>query len=184
MAKRLLAADNAVLLIIDIQEKFVPVVHESQHLIERTWVMIEAARLLNIPILVSEQYPKGLGHTVKRLKEALPEEAQVLEKSAFGCLGDIVIKDKLTDTGRKQVLVCGLEAHVCVNQTVHQLLDNGFEPHLIEDALASRDIKNKAIGLRKMEASGAVPSCTEMALFELMGHAKHPHFRKLQGLIK
>lgn len=183
MAKNLLSSDQAVLLVIDIQEKFLGIVHEHQRLVERAWIMIEAAKILKLPVLVSEQYPKGLGPTAKRLKDALPAGTPILEKTSFGCLGDILIKDKLAGLGRRQVMLTGLETHVCVNQTAHQLLDAGYEVHLIEDALASRDLKNKAVGLRKMERSGALPSCTEMALFELMGHSRHPEFKKLQALI-
>ena len=184
MAQLLLRPDTSILLMIDIQDKFLGIVHKSQILIERTWIMIEAAKTLKIPVVVSEQYLKGLGHTVSRLKEALPKDAYILEKTAFGCLGDTAISKKLEELGRKQVMVCGLETHVCVNQTVHQLIDAGYQPHLIKDALATRELANDAIGVRKMELSGAVPSCTEMALFELMGHSRHAEFKKLQALIK
>jgi nicotinamidase-related amidase len=147
-------------------------------------VLVRAASILGIPVIVSEQYPKGLGHTVSKIKEVLPENALILDKTAFGCLGDNGIKAALAKVKRTQVLVCGLETHVCVNQTVHQLLDEGYEVHLATDALASREASNKSVGLRKMEQAGAIPSCVEMALFEWMGHSKHADFKELQGLIK
>ncbi len=184
MKSRLLNADKAVLLVVDIQEKFVPVVFAVERLIAKTTALIEAAKLLELPIVVSEQYPKGLGSTVKALSDILPEGAVRLEKTAFGCLGDQGIADHLKSLGRSQIMVCGLEAHVCVNQTVHQLLSAQYQVHLIEDALATRDPVNLEIGVRKMREAGAITSCVEMAIFELMGQSKHPKFKALQALIK
>ena len=184
MDSRLLSADKAALLIVDIQEKFLPVVFAAERLIKKTAALIEAAKLLELPIVVSEQYPKGLGSTVKALSDIIPESAVRLEKSAFGCLGDQGIADHLKSLGRSQIMVCGLEAHVCVNQTVHQLLAAKYQVHLIEDALATRDPVNLEIGVRKMRDAGALPSCVEMAIFELMQDCKHPKFKAIQALIK
>ncbi len=181
---RLLHPDRAVLLVIDIQEKFTPVIHKAERLIERTRIMIETARQLELPVVVSEQYPRGLGPTAKELAEILPENVTVLEKTAFGCLGDEDITAHLKSLGRDQIMVCGIEAHVCVNQTVHQLLAAGYEAHLIQDAVSAREKRNLGIGLAKMTQSGAIPSCTEMALFELMGNSLHPCFKPIQALIK
>ncbi len=183
-ARRLLDAQQTVLLVIDIQEKFVPVIQNSGPLIERTGILIETAKQLDIPILISEQYPEGLGPTASQLLEKLPSSATRLEKTAFGCLGDHAMAHYFQALGRQQVMVCGIEAHVCVNQTVHQLLESGYEPHLIEDAISSRDLHHCEIALNKMRQSGAVDGCVEMAVFELMRHAKHPDFKALQALIK
>lgn len=184
MTHRLLNSKHSALLIVDIQEKFLPVVWESESLVANTRILIEAAARLELPILVSEQYPKGLGHTAEALISVLPESAVTLTKSAFGCLEDFGMKTHLASLQRKQIIVCGIEAHVCVNQTVHQLLAAGYEPHLIQDALSSRVEVNYRIGLQKMTQSGAIPSCVEMALFELMQDAAHPLFKPLQQLIK
>jgi nicotinamidase-related amidase len=184
MSDRLLKVETSCLLVVDIQEKFVPIIHEYDRVVERARVMLEGAGLLGVPVIVSEQYPKGLGKTVPDLVEAFPEKAEVHDKTAFGCLGDGAIRERVESLGRKQVIVCGIETHICVNQTVHQLLEAGFEVHLIEDALGSRAPENREIGLAKMRASGAISSCAEMALFELMGGAKHPNFKEVQALIK
>ncbi|MFH2202237.1 MAG: hydrolase [Elusimicrobiota bacterium] len=184
MTKHLLDPNKSVLLVVDIQEKFVPVVHEFRALIAKAKALIEGAKLLDVPVVVSEQYPKGLGPTVAELADALPAGALKFEKTAFGCLGDEIITERLASLDRPQVVVCGIEAHVCMNQTVHQLLAAGYEVHLIEDALSARDPKNIEIGRRKMELAGAVPSSVEMALFEWMGHSRHAQFRAVQALIK
>lgn len=182
--KRLLHPDDAVLLIVDIQEKFMPVIYESNRVKEKTLIMIETARLLSIPIVVTEQYPKGLGNTVSAIVQAVPSNAVILAKTAFGCAGDTAVKKYLESLNRRQVMVTGIETHVCVNQTVHQLLDAGYEPHLIEDALSSRSPDRARIGLEKMIQSGAVPSCVEIAVFELLRDATHPAFKQVHRLIK
>src|SRR5690349_7099792 len=129
---RLLSADNSMLLVIDVQEKFVPVIHDCDELVEKIEVLVQAAKRLNVPVVISEQYPAGLGPTVGELKNILPETAIVMEKTAFGCLGDQGMRDTIAGLNRRQVIVCGIEAHVCVNQTVHQLLADGYEVHVIQ----------------------------------------------------
>jgi nicotinamidase-related amidase len=134
--------------------------------------------------VVSEQYPKGLGRTVKEILEVLPSGTRILEKTAFGCLGEESVFQALQGVGKRQIMVAGIEAHVCVDQTVHQLLDAGYEPHLIREAVSSRDPADRATAMEKMTGSGAVPCCVEMALFELMRDAKNPAFKAVQSLIK
>jgi nicotinamidase-related amidase len=182
-ASRLLQADQAVLLVVDIQEKFAAL-DEFDRIVERTRILIQACTQLEIPVVVSEQYPKGLGHTVAALHTELPANAVILEKTAFGCGQDPAILDHLQRLQRTQVMVCGLESHVCVNQTVHQLLGHSFQVHLIQDAVTARHKRDHNIALAKMQQSGAIPSCVEMALFELMQDAKHACFKSLQTLIK
>lgn len=184
MAKHLLDVKNSILLVIDIQEKFLPIIPAGECLVRKAQALIEAAKVLNIPIIVSEQYPKGLGHTAQALRDILPADAVVREKTAFGCMKDKGLAACVKSSGKKQVVVCGVEAHVCVNQTVHQLLEAGFEVHVAEDALASRDDANREIALTKMRRSGSIPSCVEMILFEWMEHSKHPEFKRIQALIK
>ncbi len=180
----LLDSQNAVLMIIDIQEKFRPILFNAEQVVEKTRQLINACNLLGVPVLVSEHYPKGLGATVPELTGLLGPEALVLEKISFGCMDDAGIDTDMASLKRKQVMVCGLEAHVCVNQTVVRLLEKGYEVHLIEDAIGARSETNYQIALRKLAQFGAVPSCVEMALFELMRTAKHPQFKAVQQLIK
>lgn len=184
MADRLLRPESSCLLVVDVQEKFVPVIREYERVVARTKTMLQAAGLLGVPVLVSEQYPKGLGPTVAALKDVFPDKTEVHEKTAFGCLGDPALRERLESLGRRQVAVCGIEAHVCVNQTVHQLLEAGFQTHLIEDALGSRTAEDRERGVAKCRVSGAIGSSTETALFEWLGDAKHPRFKDVQALIK
>lgn len=175
---------DSALLVVDIQEKFLPVIAEPKRLVSKAKALIQTAALLDFPIMVTEQYPKGLGPTVEELLDVLPAGAARLGKTSFGCLGDPKIVNHLKSLGRKQVIVCGIESHVCVNQTVHQLIEAGYETHLVEDAVSSRSPENRDLGIRKMEAAGAVPAGVESVLFELMGDAKHPKFKTIQALIK
>jgi nicotinamidase-related amidase len=184
MPNRMLKAEQTMLLVVDLQEKFRTVIHGMDRVVRSVKTLLEAARILSLPVVVSEQYPKGLGRTMGELLEVLPSGAQVLEKTSFGCLGDEALFKAVQAAGRRQVLVVGVEAHVCVNQTVHGLLDAGMEPHVVRDAVSSRDPANAAAALEKMAGSGAVLTCVEMALFELVRDAKHPAFKAIQDLVK
>lgn len=157
---------------------------EPQSLVERTGILIEACRQLEVPIVVTEQYPKGLGPTVPALLERLPATVPVLEKSAFGCGQDPQVTAVIQEAQCPQILVCGIETHICVNQTVHQLLAQGYQVHLIQDAVSSRHYRDHEIALAKMQQSGAIPSGVEMALFELLGTSRHPLFKPLQAMVK
>lgn len=180
---KILNLEKTALAVIDFQESF------RQHLdfapiaanISR---IVRGFQLLNLPVIITEQYPKGLGRTAGEILEVLPERFRCIEKSSFSSCGASQFLEKLQATNTKQVLVCGLETHVCVNQTVHDLLDEGYEVHLLQDAVGSRSQVNKEIAIAKMTLSGAVPSCVEMALFELMRDARHEKFKEIQNLIK
>lgn len=181
---RLASAQDSLLLVVDIQERFVPIIHESDRVLKNTAILMQAANNLGVSIMVSEQYPKGLGPTAAELKRWYTPETVTLEKSAFGCLEDQGMKDYLAASGKRQMVVCGIEAHVCVNQTVHQLLSMGYPVFLVVDAVSSRTVANMQVGLQKMIQSGAIPCSTEMVLFEWMRDAAHPDFKAVQALIK
>lgn len=175
---------ESALTIIDMQDAFRTKIPDFAEVAARIAAMVEAAKLLNLPIIVTEQYPKGLGHTAPEIAATLPSSLEIIEKTTFSSCGAQQFQKLLERENVKQVLVCGIEAHICVNQTVHDLLANGFHVHLLTDCITSRKKSDKEIALRKMEASGAVPSSVEMALFELMRDAKHEQFKAVQGLIK
>jgi nicotinamidase-related amidase len=145
---------------------------------------VEAATLLNLPMLVTEQYPQKLGATVPEIKSVLPEGVAIVDKTAFSCCGASVFIEQLQRLRRKQVVLCGIETHVCMNQTAHDLLARGYQVHVLEDCTSSRTPQNRQIGLAKMRRSGALPSSSEMALFELMVDARHEHFRAISKLVK
>jgi nicotinamidase-related amidase len=172
------------LAIIDMQEAFRPKISDFAETAARIALVAHAARLLNVPVIVTEQYPRGLGQTADEIKAVLPESLEVIEKTAFSSCGALAFGAALERAGARHVLICGIEAHVCVNQTVHDLLARGYQVHLLTDCITARSIHNKQIGLAKMQQSGALPSSTEMALFELLRDARHEQFKAIQKLIK
>ncbi|MCP5462833.1 MAG: isochorismatase family protein [bacterium] len=184
MSNRLLDREHSFLLIIDIQEKFLPVLDDIEHVIQNAGILIQAALQLDIPIVVSEQFPRGLGSTVETLRNLLPQHVKTFEKTSFSCLGDLRLTNYIKSLKRQQAIIAGIETHICVNQTTHHLLECGFEPHIIADAVTSRTQQNRDAGLRKMESSRAIISSTEIALFELLRGSSHPMFKDIQKLVK
>jgi nicotinamidase-related amidase len=183
---RLLKPDKALLLVIDMQEKFIPVLSDVDKVLALQYQLITGCSLLDVPIVVSEHYPKGLGTTDNALLNAVKtaKTHTIIEKTHFGCCAEPGFMDTLDGFRRNQIVVCGIEAHVCVNQTVIGLLNAGYDVFLVEDAITSRNPAHTELAMRKLNAMGAVPSNVEMALFELMHHAKHPQFKAVQALIK
>ncbi|MBY0449204.1 MAG: isochorismatase family protein [Cyanobacteria bacterium] len=181
----MLQMTQAFLLVVDVQERFIPIMWQGERMHKNVQILVNAFKELHLPIVVTEQYPEGLGHTSPELLEILPPTTPIYSKRSFGALAEAKIKVALQqEIQRKQILVCGLEAHVCVNQTVHQLLEAGYQVHLVEDAIASRKETNIQIGIAKMLRAGALPTSTEMALFELLSSSAHPRFKQVQALIK
>jgi nicotinamidase-related amidase len=180
----ILELSQSALLIIDMQEAFRYNINNFDECAERTAIAAQAAHLLNVPILVTEQYPKGLGDTAKEIADVLAEDVQIIEKTAFSSCGAQDCQSVLQATKATHIMVAGLEAHICVNQTVHDLLSQNFKVHLLTDCITSRNKKDRKIGLDKMRQSGAIPSSVEMALFELLRDARHEQFKSIQGLIK
>jgi nicotinamidase-related amidase len=171
---------RAALVVIDIQEAFRKAFPEGVGRVARAaGTLVAGAEAIGIPIRVTEQYPKGLGNTVEEVAERLPAGVEPIEKVCFSAAE----ADGFDLGGRDQALVCGIEAHVFVNQTVLDLLDQGIEVQVAEDAVGSRISDNKRIGLKKMERAGAVMTSVETALFELVGEAGTDEFKRVQKLI-
>ena len=175
---------RAALVIIDVQESFRAHIPDFGELAARVSLAARGAQLLEVPVVVTEQYPKGLGRTVEEVRAALPASAEPVEKTAFSSCGAQPFLDRLERSGARQVLVCGIEAHVCVNQTTHDLLARGLQVHLLTDCVSSRTPENRRVGVDKMLRSGAVPSSVETALFELLRDARHEQFKAVQRLVK
>lgn len=172
----LIHSASATLLVVDVQEKLIGAMSDPSGALARIRWLIAATSALGVPIVVSEQYPQGLGATVAELKRAAPD-AQVVEKRHFSCVAAGCLPDSLL--AREQVIVCGMETHVCVLQTVFGLLALGKQVFVVEDACDSRSAANKAAGLRRMRDAGAQVVTREMVLFELMGSSSHEKFRTL-----
>ena len=145
--------------------------------------LVKTFRILELPILATEQYPKGLGKTVPVLAEALGEP-EPEPKTGFSACGSETFSSRLVALRKEQALVCGIETHVCVSQTAHDLLQRGLSVHVAVDAVGSRDTMDRDVALRKMEGSGAVLTTSEAAAFELLVDAKHPRFKSVQALYK
>ena len=176
---RVLDRERAALVVVDMQEAFRPAVLDFDRVIAESRRLIEGARILGVPVVATEQYPKGLGSTVPEVAEAL-DGTEPLEKVCFPSSR----ADGFDLGGRDQVVLCGIESHVCVNQTAHDLLDRGVEVHVARDAVSSRTADNRDLGLHKMESSGAILTSVETALFELLGTAGTDEFKQVQKLVK
>lgn len=186
MNSRRATRDNAALVVIDVQERLLPVIHQNDEIIHRMTQLIRGCAVLNIPMVVTEQYVKGLGATVAPLKEALEQSGgyNPIEKmcfSSYGCSGFV---QRLRELGRKQVILCGIESHVCVYQTTLDLLDAGFEVYLVVDAVSSRREEDKAIAIERLAREGARLVTTEMILFELTVTSGTDEFKAISKLVK
>jgi nicotinamidase-related amidase len=179
-----LDAATTALVIIDMQESFRNAVPDFTETAARIALVTHGMQLLGVPVLATEQYPKGLGHTAGEIRTVLPEGFEPVEKTAFSSCGARSFLSQLDETGARQILLCGIEAHVCVNQTAHDLLARGLQVHLLTDCITSRTEQNREIGISKMLTSGALPTSVETALFELMRDARHEQFKAVQRLIK
>lgn len=184
MHAKTLERTRTALVIIDVQEAFRTIIPAFEQLAANIATLTRGAQLLEVPIVVTEQYPRGLGPTAEEIRLTWPDGQEIIEKTAFSSCGAASFLDHLARLGIKHILACGLEAHICVNQTVHDLLDAGYTVHLVTDCIGARFDHNRQAGLAKMQQSGAIPSSVEMALFELLRDAKHPQFKAVQQLIK
>ena len=175
--------DDAVLLVVDIQERLAVAMAERERVVANAGHLIAAAKLLGVPVVVTEQYPKGLGPTVPELRAAL-DPAVPIEKITFDCCGEPSFAPALEAAGRSTVIVCGMEAHICVLQTVLGLLARGLVVHVAADAVCSRDPENWRTAPEFMRGAGAVITCTETVLFQLLVRAGTPEFKAIQQLVK
>jgi nicotinamidase-related amidase len=176
---RTLDRARAALVVIDVQEAFAKAVEGFTDVARQTAILVRGAKVLGLPVLVTEQYPRGLGDTVEAVRDALGGTTERLPKTVFSA----VRAEGFDLQGRDQALVCGIETHVCVNQTVHDLLGGGVETHVAVDAVGSRTAANRELGLRKMAESGAILTSVETALFELLGEAGTDEFKTIQQLV-
>lgn len=180
---RLLDSENSLLLVIDIQDRLVAAL-DKDIIVTRVGKLLDAANILNIPSIISEQYPNGLGHTVEQISGKIKDGTPIIEKCSFSLLQEQGVLEKIKSYGKKQIIICGIETHICVHQTAAELLDAGFEVVVAKDACASRSKYEFKQGIDAMSANGAKISCVEIILFEWLRTAKHPKFKEIQALIK
>jgi hypothetical protein len=180
----LLRRERTGLVLVDVQEAFRPVIDRFDETVAACGLLAEGFGVLGLPVLVSEQYPKGLGATVEELAARLPGGTTPVPKLRFSAVGVDEFDAALEATGCRAWVVAGIEAHVCVNQTVLDLLDRGYEVHVAADATSSRAPGNKALALERLASAGAHVTSSEMALFELLEVAGSPEFKAISKLVR
>lgn len=179
----ILNQNDSILMIIDVQERLLNAVYNLEMVERNTEILAKAASILNLPVFITEQYPKGLGTTVNNIKEAV-QTAKYYEKTAFNALLEIDLLTELKKSSRKQVIICGIETHICVHQTAAGLIEQGFDVTVVKDACGCRFEESHVSGINCMQNNGSDIKTTEMVLFELLKTSKHPAFKDVQSLIK
>lgn len=175
--------ENSAGLIIDIQERLFPFINENEQLTKNTRILIEGLRVLDVPLIVTQQYTKGLGTTIAPVAEVLGD-FEHLEKTAFSCCDDSDFNTALAAADRKFIIITGIEAHVCVLQTAIDLLEKNFIPVVVEDCVSSRRLNDKNIAIERMRREGAVITTYESILFELLRYSGTDQFKAISKLVK
>jgi len=175
--------DNSVALIIDFQERLFPAIHEHEKLVRNVPLLIEGLKILSIPLIVTEQYVKGLGPTIPAIANCLTGVERI-EKSTFSCCDEPRFMLELAASGKEFVIVAGIESHVCVLQTVIDLKHNGYHPVVVEDCVSSRKPNDKLMALERMRFEGAIITTYEAILFELLRHSGTDSFKAISRLVK
>ena len=180
----MLDVENSLLVVIDVQQRLLSAMPDgvATDLVHQTGVLMQAANGLSVPIIVTEQYPKGLGSTVEPLQAYLLK-VEPIEKTCFACTGADDFMSGLRNSHRRQIVLVGMEAHICVLQTALALLAQGYQVFVVEDAISSRTQQNQTNALQRLYQAGIIMTNTESVLFEWLGDAKHPEFRTLSKLI-
>lgn len=179
---RILIEDTAAVCV-DIQEKFINIIYKFDKILRNIQILIDGLNILDVPIFVTEQYPKGLGYTIPEIKEHL-EEYKPIEKLAFSCCGSDEFCDVLKKNGKKQVIVFGIETHVCVLQTVLDLIEMGYHAVLIEDCVSSRKKSDRKTAINRIRQEGAMITSYESILFELSSVAGTEKFKQISKMVK
>ena len=175
--------EKALLLVVDMQEAFAAPIENFDAIAQRTRIILAAAQQLQLPILATEQYPKGLGRTVEPLRSQLAH-ATIFEKTAFSCLADNAVAHRLQASGRTQILLAGVETHVCILQTALDLLASGCRPYVLADAVGSRRPLDRDVALQRMQCHGVSISTTEAAILEIVQDSRNDAFKAIRTLIK
>ncbi len=179
----MLTTDNTVLVVIDIQDRLFNVMADKERLLQNVLKLIGGVQVLEIPVVLTEQYPAGLGPTLPEITRLLPHIKPV-EKVCFDCCDEERFRQELESLKRQQVLIAGIEAHICVYQTAMALLNRGYEVQVVVDCIASRKVENKEVCLTRLNSAGVSPTTTEMALFELLKVGKGDKFKQISNIVK
>jgi len=180
----MLEAQNTAVVLIDIQERLVGMLNKSDVVVKQTSTLLNGTNIMGIPAIITEQYPKGLGETVPEVKNAINANNIIIEKTTFSAFQTPEFAEKIKSLGKKNIIIGGIETHVCVYQTVCDLINEGFNVVVVKDGCASRAKESFKTGLDLMKDAGAKLSNVETVLFELLKSSKNPYFKSVQALIK
>lgn len=185
-ARRRLRAESCALVVIDIQEKLLPPIHEREQLVRNAQLLLRLAGILKLPVIATTQYARGLGGIVPEIKTLLPERTETLDKTEFGCFGNSAFCESLKTvaSSRNTLLVSGMETHICVMQTALGALESGYLVHVASDAVGSRSEWNWRIGLERMREASALISSTETIIYELLGGSGTSEFKQMLTYLK
>ncbi len=177
------------LILVDVHTRLVPVMNNPKLLLRNCGILLQAAGLLNVPVTVTEQYPKGIGHTHNELIDSMGDSYKPIEKTCFSCCGSDEFNSNINKhTERQQLIICGIEAHVCVLQTTMELLSRDTpstqQVFVVADAIDSRSDKNKSLAINRLQQAGAIATCTESVVFEWMKNSNNSHFKQISALIR
>lgn len=178
-----IAAEETCCVAVDYQECILPGMAERELLLQNSVKLLEGLRILGIPVMVTAQYSKGLGCNVPEIRAAAGTE-EFCDKKSFGIYGDAGVREKLKDMGCKNVILCGIETHICVLQSVIGLREAGYQPVVVEDCVSSRRLRDKETAIARARAEGAVVTTCESLLFELTASAEHEKFKQISNLVK
>jgi nicotinamidase-related amidase len=178
-----LLTKECLLVLIDIQEKLFPYVKDKKQLLEQITKLIRFATIMKIPLILTEHYPRGLGPTIQEIRNILPEYSPIT-KITFSAFRSKKFLQKIQDTKIKTLLICGIESHICIEQTALDGLSLGLNIHIISDAISSRRNQDLQMGIQKMQQSGGIISTTEMAMYEILERADIPEFKDVLKLVK
>jgi nicotinamidase-related amidase len=180
----LLSPENALLVVVDMQEPFLRNIFQRERVLPNVCALISGANVLQIPVIGTTQYASRMGDIVQEVRRLVPVRQPVFDKMTFSCYADASFSSEIVRSGRKQILLCGVESHICVNQTAHDLIASGYQVHVATDAVSSRSESNYRLGLEKMRQGGVLMSSVEMALYEMLQKAGTAEFRGILDIIK
>jgi len=181
----ILTTENSLLVVVDIQSRLLSAMPENaaDQMLKHSCILVKATSVLNIPVIVTEQYPKGLGATDTLLKDNFTKDTSILDKTGFSCFSANSFNQTLKNSQRKQIILIGQEAHVCILQTALELLHYGYQVYIVEDAICSRNAEHKLFSLQRMQQQGATIINYESVIFEWLKDSKHPDFKVISKML-
>jgi hypothetical protein len=179
-----IVAKDTLGLVVDFQDRLMPVINKKEEVVGASVKLIKGLHILDLPVVVTQQYTKGLGMTVPAIQEVFDVPFIYQEKISFSCMGEANIVDVIKEYNKNNVIICGVEAHICVLQTVIDLIDLGYQVIVVEDCVSSRRMEDKEVAIQRMKKEGAIITTYESILFELTEKAGTEKFREISSLVK